>query len=75
MKKFVMAAAALAFLSTASLADMNDDEMAAMRHDFLVSTQKMMDDQMATIKKMEEMLTIYQATLKKMMENEQGGGN
>jgi len=73
MKKLIIAAAALAMFSTVSLADQNNennDKMSAMRMEFYKMTSQMMDDQMASLKMEEMMLTNYQRVLKQMMENE-----
>ena len=66
MKKIFIAAAALAALSTASFADQNSENanaMAKKRMEFFMMTDKMLSDQMATLKHQEEMLSAYQAQL------------
>ncbi len=78
MKKIVLAVATLAMLAPAAFAANNSDDDKRMRQEFMMQTQKMIDDQMATIAKMNDMLTSYQKQLKMMMENEmnsQGGNN
>ena len=71
MKKFILAAATLALLSTASFAN-KEDSARTMRIDFMKHTQKMINDEMAMIKHLNGMLTAYQAQLKLMMQNEMG---
>ena len=76
MKKILIAAATLAAITTASFADQNSENanaMAKKRMDFFMMTDKMLSDQMATLKHQEEMLSAYQAQLKQMMENENSG--
>ena len=76
MKKFLIAAAALAVLTTASFADQNSENanaMAKKRMEFFTMTDKMLTDQMATLKHQEEMISAYQKLLKQMMENENSG--
>ena len=73
MKKLIIAAAALAALSTASFADQNTENMNmmdAMRKERFSMMEQMMNDQMASLKMQEAMLTSYQRILKQMMENE-----
>ena len=73
MKKLLLTVATLALLSTSSFADQNTDNanrMDAKRHAFMMETQKMMNDEMAMLKKQEAMITNYQRLLKQMMENE-----
>ena len=73
MKKLILAVATLAALSTASFADQNTenmnkmDEMRKARYSMM---EQMMNDQMATLKMREAVLTSYQRILKQMMENE-----
>lgn len=73
MKKLILAVATLAALSTASFADQNTenmnkmDEMRKARYSMM---EQMMNDQMATLKMQEAVLTSYQRILKQMMENE-----
>lgn len=62
MKKFLIAAAALAVLTTASFADQNSENanaMAKKRMEFFTMTDKMLTDQMATLKHQEEMISAY----------------
>ena len=73
MKKLFIAATTFVLLSTASFAETpteNRDKMEAMHHHFMMMTQKMMNSEMAMLKKQEAMLTNYQKLLKQMMENE-----
>ncbi len=73
MKKYLIAAATLAMLSTASFADQNTEnmnKMDEMRMQFMKMTDQMMNDQMSMLKMQEAMLTNYQRILKQMMENE-----
>ena len=75
MKKLLLAVATLALLSTSSFADMNlenSNRLEAKRHAFFMKTQKMMNEEMAMLKKQEAMLTNYQKLLKQMMENDMG---
>ena len=73
MKKLILAVATLAARSTASFADQNTenmnkmDEMRKARYSMM---EQMMNDQMATLKMQEAVLTSYQRILKQMMENE-----
>ena len=76
MKKFLIAAAMLASVSTLSFADQNSEnanKMAEMRKQFYMMTDQMMADQMSMLKMQENMLTNYQKLLKQMMENESSG--
>jgi hypothetical protein len=78
MKKYLLAAAAFGFLSTAALADQNLENMNRMdelRMQFFQMTDQMMSDQMAMLKMQETMLTNYQRLLKQMMENESSSHN
>jgi hypothetical protein len=73
MKKLLIAAATLAMLSTASLADQNtenENRMYEMRHQFMMMTDQMLSGQMEMLKMHEAMLSNYQKLLKQMMENE-----
>jgi opacity protein-like surface antigen len=73
VKKFLIAAATLAMLSTASFADQNTEnqnKMDEMRHQFMVMTDQMINGQMEMLKMHEAMLSNYQKLLKQMMENE-----
>ena len=73
MKKLLITATTLVLLSTASFAGKpteSDLKMEEMRHAFMMKTQKMMNDEMAMIKKQEAMLSNYQKLLKQMMDNE-----
>jgi len=72
MKKTLIALATLAALSSATFAATKTDEDKKMRHEFMVMTQKMITDEMEMVKKLNAMLTAYQAQLKQMMENESG---
>ena len=73
MKKFLMATATLAMLSTAVLADQNTenmnkmDELRKMKYSMMMEMNEAM---METLKKQEAMLSNYQKILKTMMENE-----
>lgn len=68
MKKLILAVATLAALSTASFADQNTenmnkmDEMRKARYSMM---EQMMNDQMATLKMREAVLTSYQRILKR----------
>jgi hypothetical protein len=75
MRKLILSVATLALLSTAAFAEKSDDDkkMAAMRHQFMVMTQQMIDGQMQMMKINETMLTNYQQLLKQMMTAEEGG--
>lgn len=73
MKKLILAVATLAALSTASFADQNTENknmMDAMRKERFAMMEQMINDQMASMKMQEKMLTSYQRILKQMMENE-----
>lgn len=73
MKKLILAAATLVALSTASFADQNTENknmMDEMRKARFSMMEQMMNDQMASLKMQETMLTNYQKILKQMMENE-----
>lgn len=78
MKKLILAAATLAALSTASFADQNSENanmMAKMRMERFAMIEQMMNDQMASLKMQEAMLTSYQRILKQMMQNENSSNN
>ena len=73
MKTLILAAATLVALSTASFADQNTENknmMDEMRKARFSMMEQMMNDQMASLKMQETMLTNYQKILKQMMENE-----
>jgi hypothetical protein len=75
MKKLFITGATLVLLSTASFADQNTEnqnKMDAMRKQFFMMTDQMMNDQMSMLKMQETMLTNYQKPLKQMMENDTG---
>jgi predicted site-specific integrase-resolvase len=75
MKKLFITGATLVLLSTASFADQNTEnqnKMDAMRKQFFMMTDQMMNDQMSMLKMQESMLTNYQKLLKQMMENDSG---
>jgi hypothetical protein len=75
MKKLFITGATLVLLSTASFADQNTEnqnKMDAMRKQFFMMTDQMMNDQMSMLKMQETMLTNYQKLLKQMMENDTG---
>lgn len=73
MKKFLMATATLAMLSTAVLADQNTenmnkmDELRKMKYSMMMEMNEAL---MESLKKQEAMLSNYQKILKTMMENE-----
>lgn len=73
MKKFLIAAATLAMLSTSSFADQNTENMLRMdemRMDFMKMSEQMAADQMQILKMQETMLTSYQKFLQQMMKME-----
>jgi hypothetical protein len=73
MKKFLITAATLAMLSTASLADASTetmDKMYEMRMQFMTMSSQMVDAEMEMLKQHMAMLSNYQKVLKQMMENE-----
>jgi hypothetical protein len=76
MRKVFLSVAALALLSTASFADQNTENakrMDELRRQYFAMTMMMMDNQMAMMKKQQEMLTNFQETLRQAMSNDMGG--
>jgi hypothetical protein len=73
MKKFILAAATLALISSVSLADQSPEnmnrveEMRKMKFEMMM---QMNESHMEMLKMQEAMLTNYQKLLKTMMENE-----
>ena len=76
MRKLLLSVAALALLSTASFADQNTEnasKMDELRRQYFAMTMRMMDNQIEMIKKQQEMLSNFQATLRQAMSNDMGG--
>jgi hypothetical protein len=73
MKKFVLAAATLVMLSTASMAEASLEtmnRMFEMRMQFMTMSSQMIDAQMEMLKQQMTMLSNFQKVLKQQMENE-----
>lgn len=73
MKKLLLSATAIVFLSTASFAEQNTEpkwKMDGMRHTFMQVTEQMINSQMEMLKIHEAMLTNYQKLVRQMIEND-----
>lgn len=73
MKKLLLSATAIVFLSTASFAEQNTEtqaKMDGMRHTFMEVTDQMINSQMEMLKIHEAMLSNYQKLVRQMIEND-----
>ena len=71
MRKVFLSVAALALLSTSTLADdMGAYNPKELRREHLAMTITMVDSQIAMMKQQQEMLTAFQTLLKKAMERD-----
>jgi hypothetical protein len=74
MKKITAVVFAFAMLSSPLLAqDANTDHDKKMQHDFMMMTDQMISAQMDMLKTHMSMLTSFQALLRQMMANQNGG--